>query len=329
LHIDARIAPLNLFPAMEFLRLVPIFQARVWGGDALRATLGRSLPGGEPIGESWEVVDRPEADSVIAEGAHAGRTLGQLRRAQPEALLGPHWPADRPFPILVKWLDCRERLSLQVHPPAAIAPALGGEPKTEVWYLAATAPGAALLAGLRPGVSREQFESSLAKQDLEPLIHRFTVAPGDSLFVPSGRIHAIDAGCLILEIQQNSDTTYRVYDWGRVGLDGKPRALHVAESIASIDWDDVAPEPLRDAGGERVLADAPEFHLRQVELAEGQHLEFAARSGARILSVVSGGLSAGDGRVVERGDNIVLPYAGHHRFTATAATRLLVTERFA
>ena len=313
---------------MEFLRLVPIFQARVWGGDVLHTTLGRSLPGDEPIGESWEVVDRPEADSVVAEGPYAGWTLGRLRREQTEALLGPNWPADRPFPILVKWLDCRERLSLQVHPPAAIAPRLGGEPKTEVWYLAATAPGAALLAGLRPGVSQAQFEDSLARHELEPLIHRFSVAPGDSLFVPSGRIHAIDAGCLILEIQQNSDTTYRVYDWGRVGLDGKPRALHVAESIASIDWDDVAPEPLRDAAGERILADAAEFYLRQVELAEGQHLEFAARSGARILSVVRGGLTAGDGRVVEHGDNVILPYDGHHRFTATAATRLLLTERF-
>lgn len=313
---------------MEFLRLHPILQERVWGGRALATSLGRDLPGTGPFGESWEIVDRPEADSAVADGAHAGWTLSRLRRERTAELLGPGWPADRPFPILVKWLDCRERLSLQVHPPAEVAPSLGGEPKTENWYLAETAPGAALLAGLRPGVTRGQFEAALERQELEPLIHRLSVAPGDSLFVPSGRIHAIDAGCLILEIQQNSDTTFRVYDWGRIGLDGRPRDLHVAESLASIRWDDVAPEPLRDAPGERLLADSAEFRLRQKELASGQSVEFSAGRGARILSVVRGELTAGDGRQIGFGDNVLLPHAGNYRFTATGPSRILVTDRF-
>lgn len=313
---------------MDFLRFVPICQERVWGGRRLASDLNRALPGDGPIGESWEVVDRPEANSVVADGPWAGRSLATLRAEACAELMGPSWPADRPFPILVKWLDCRERLSLQVHPPAAVAAQLGGEPKTENWYLAATDPGASLIAGLRPGVTRTQFEAALAAKQLEPLVHRFPVQPGDSLFVPSGRLHAIDAGCLILEIQQNSDTTYRVYDWGRLGLDGKPRPLHVAESLASITWDDVTPIPHRDAAGTRLLADAAEFRLRQLEVTSGDELPLPAAPEPRLLSVVSGGLVTPTGRRVERGETVLLPYASDPRFTASEDTRVLVTDHF-
>jgi mannose-6-phosphate isomerase len=159
------------------------------------------------IGESWDLVDRPEANSVLAGG---GGTLGDLRRTAPELLMGPDWPAEKPFPILVKWLDCQDRLSLQVHPPADMAPELGGQPKTENWFIAETAAGAALLAGLKPGVDKESFRRALQEGELEDLVCRIPVKQGDSLFVQSGRIHAIDGANLILEIQENSDTTYRV-----------------------------------------------------------------------------------------------------------------------
>lgn len=229
----------------KLLRFAPIYQARVWGGHALSAALGRALPVGAPIGESWEIVDRPEAQSRVAGGPWAGRTLREIIEHDATAVLGPRWRKKNQFPILVKWLDARERLSLQVHPPAAVAKKHGGEPKTENWHIAEAAPGAALIAGLKRGVTRAQFEKALRGGGVEPLVHRMSVRRGENLFVPSGRLHAIDAGLLILEVQQNSDTTYRVYDWGRVGLDGKPRALHVAESLRSMDFADFEPAILK------------------------------------------------------------------------------------
>jgi mannose-6-phosphate isomerase len=255
---------------MDVLVFNPIYQERVWGGRGLATSLGRELPAEEVIGESWEIVDRPEANSVVAHGANRGRTLEELRREATGALMGPRWDPAKPFPILVKWLDCQERLSLQVHPPAEVAPRLAGEPKTENWYIVEAGEGAAVLAGLRAGVTRAQFEAALTGGGgLEALVHRLPTRPGDSLFVPSGRLHAIDAGNLILEIQQNSDTTYRVYDWGRVGLDGNPRQLHVEASMESIDFGDFEPDLQRPEGDEAVLVESDVFRLRSPRLRGG------------------------------------------------------------
>ncbi len=316
----------------EVIRFQPLYQDRVWGGRALSERLGRTLPEGRTIGESWEIVDRPEAQSVVASGAFAGRTLREAIASDPGAVMGPGWPADRPFPILVKWLDCRERLSLQVHPPAALAPSLQGEPKTENWYIAeTTAPGAALLVGLKPGVTRAQFERGLAAQTAEDCVRRLEVARGDSILVRSGTVHAIDAGNLILEIQQNSDTTYRVYDWGRVGLDGKPRALHIEQSLASILWDEPPPPLVPAASHDTVLADCAEFRLSRRVLPAGGRLAIAAGEQPRILSVVAGQLaSAQAGGALTRGDNVLLPFAGVFEFTAEdGPATVLLTENFA
>lgn len=303
----------------------PIYQERVWGGRGLETSLGRQLPDNQVIGESWELVDRPEADSRVS-GQET--TLGRLRKGQPALLMGPGWPADRPFPILVKWLDCEDRLSLQVHPPAEVAPELGGEPKTENWYIVEASEEAALLAGLKPGVDREGFARALEKNRLEELVCRLPSRKGDSLFVRSGRLHAIDAGNLILEIQQNSDTTYRVYDWGRVGLDGQPRQLHVAESLKSIDFDDEEPQLLHPDGPETVLAESEEFRLRRLELEAGQILSFGVNEEPRILSVVEGQLDVSSGGTVGRGDNLLLPYAAGSEWKAIGRCVVLVTDRF-
>jgi len=313
----------------DFLRFQPLYQERVWGGRGLADNLGRELPGRAPIGEAWEIVDRPEAQSVVKGGRHAGKTLRQLIESRPADLMGPGWDKNNPFPILVKWLDCRERLSLQVHPPASVAPSLKGEPKTEIWFIADTRPGAALIVGLKKGVTRAQFEQSLADNTLEALVHRFPVAEGDSILVRSGQIHAIDGGNLILEIQQNSDTTYRVYDWGRVGLDGQPRQLHVEQSLASIKWDDFEPAPVRGAPTSGVIAECAEFRIRRVVLDAGETLHFRAGEQARILSVVTGQLTGTGKGGLARGENAVLPYAGEFTFRAAAASLVLVTENFA
>ena len=316
-----------------FLRFEPLYQERVWGGRGLETALGRVLPpardgsGTAPIGESWEIVDRPEAQSVARGGCFDGLTLREAIVQRGSKLMGPNWDAARPFPILVKWLDCRERLSLQVHPPAEVAAALGGEPKTENWFIADCAAGSQLIVGLKRGVTREEFERAAKNNTLENCVNRFPVGRGDSILVRSGQIHAIDAGNLILEIQQNSDTTYRVYDWGRVGLDGKPRQMHLAQSLQSIKWDDFEPAPLRAERKAAVIADAREFRIRRVPLTRGEILRVAPGEQARILSVVEGSVRDA-GRDVARGDNVVLPWAGAFAFEALEDSLLLVTENF-
>ena len=311
-----------------FLRLKPLYQDRVWGGRGLETALGRTLPEARPIGESWEIVDRPEAQSVVQGGEFSGQTLRQVIATHADEVMGPRWPADKTFPILVKWLDCKERLSLQVHPPAAVAPLLKGEPKTENWYIAAAAPGSHLIVGLKRGVTRSQFEKALGDLTLDECVHRFPVNAGDSILVHSGQIHAIDGGNLILEIQQNSDTTYRVYDWGRVGLDGKPRQMHVEESLRSIKWDDFEPAPVRGVRSPAVIADAREFRIRRLPLAAHETLSFAAGEQARILSVVEGRLATPQGEVLMRGDNVILPYSVKNSFIADIGSLVLVTENF-
>lgn len=315
---------------MNFLKFKPLYQERVWGGDGLARKLGRELPSGGPVGESWEIVDRPEACSVVVGGELDGWTLRDALARRTADIMGPGWSPERPFPILVKWLDCQERLSLQVHPPAAIAPELGGEPKTENWYVADCDDTGGLLAGLKAGVTREQFESTLRAGDLEPLIQRLPVEVGTSVFIPSGRIHAIDAGNLILEIQQNSDTTYRVYDWGRVGLDGKPRTLHIEQSLRSIDFDDFEPTAITPQPGDQLLADSPIFRLEKHVLRPGgKPLVFAPGVEPRLLGLVSGSLrETRHGGQVTRGDNLLLPYAGDLAFEAETEAVVLITSGF-
>ena len=320
----------------QAFRFQPIYQERVWGGRELETVFSRTLPPGKaPIGESWEIVDRPEAQSKVVGGALDGWTLREVIERHGDQVMGPRWPKSKPFPILVKWLDCRERLSLQVHPPASVAAAFGGEPKTENWFIAAAAPKASLIVGLKRGVTRAQVEQAIRDNTLESCVHRFPVAAGDSILVESGRIHAIDAGNLILEIQQNSDTTYRVYDWGRVGLDGKPRQMHVAESLRSIDWNDFEPEPLRAADRPAVIAEAKEFRIRRVPLAKGERLRLAGGEQPRILSVVAGQVrlavvnGSGDAdSPLGRGANVLLPFEAQIDCEAMETGVLLLTENF-
>ncbi|PXA03936.1 mannose-6-phosphate isomerase [Coraliomargarita sinensis] len=308
---------------MKIVVFKPIYQERVWGGRNLEHKLGRELPDDKVVGESWEIVDRPEAQSTTGEG----QTLRNLIENNPESIMGKGWSPDRPFPILVKWLDCQEKLSLQVHPPKAIAADLGGEPKTENWYIADAEPRATLMAGLKRGVTKAAFEQALKKNALEPLLHSISVTTGESIFIPSGRLHAIGGGNLILEIQQNSDTTYRVYDWGRVGLDGKPRQLHVEESLQSTDFEDFEPETLKPTGQSQVLAECDVFKLRKEVLTTGETLSFPGVS-PTILSILGGSLTGSDGSILQRGDNALLPAAGNFTFNAAGETELLVTSDF-
>jgi len=229
------------------LTFQPIFKQRVWGGRELERRYGKPLPPDVPIGESWEVADRPGDVSVIANGPMAGKDLHWLMEHHAADLLGRAKPQGGRFPLLIKILDARDKLSLQVHPPPALAAKLGGEPKTELWYIAEATPGAELYVGLKRGVTRAEFERKLQSGTVAECFHRLPVQPGDAMFLPSGRVHAIGAGLVIFEIQQNSDTTYRVFDWNRRGQNGAPRELHVPQSLASIDFHDFEPALLPQA----------------------------------------------------------------------------------
>ncbi len=273
------------------LRFYPIFKERVWGGREL-ARFGRKLPAGEmPIGESWEIVDRPEAQSIVTTGPLTGKTLNELWNFFREPIFGCGLDKSPRFPLLIKLLDARERLSLQVHPPAQIAPALGGEPKTECWFLLDAEPNAQIYAGLKKGVTPEKFKAAIQQGQIEPLVHHFPVKSGDALFIPSGRLHAIGAGNIIIETQQNSDTTYRVFDWNRLGLDGKPRDLHIEESLASIDFNDFEPSPI--SSGKRSLIECHLFVLERLTLHSEEFLNPIQRTPGRfsLLFLLQGSAS--------------------------------------
>lgn len=226
------------------LTFEPILKERIWGGRNLASLYQKALPQGKRIGESWEISDRPGDESVITRGPFKGRTLHWLMQHHAAKLLGGPAPGPERFPLLIKIIDAEDTLSLQVHPPRHKAKELGGEPKTEMWYVARAADGAELFVGLKAGVDRKQFEDKLARQTVAECFHRVPVKAGDAMFLPSGRVHALGARTIIFEIQQNSDTTYRVFDWNRLDDQGKPRQLHVEQSLASIDFADFEPSLL-------------------------------------------------------------------------------------
>ena len=273
----------------------PIFKERVWGGRNLARLYQKPLPTVQPIGESWEITDRPEGVSVIANGPLAGRDLHWLMEHRAKELLGPAAGQIGRFPLLVKILDAQDTLSLQVHPPANAAQQLGGEPKTELWYIAEAAPTAELFVGLRRGVTRDEFQRRIADGSVAECVHRVHVKTGDVMFLPSGRLHALGAGIVLFEIQQNSDTTYRVFDWNRVGLDGKPRELHVERSLASINFDDFEPALIQSKYSRnptikvRYLINDPLFRVDACQVKRGQRFYLRSQS-LQILGLVRGRL---------------------------------------
>ena len=276
------------------LTFQPILKERVWGGRQLEKLYRKPLPPVVPIGESWEITDRPEGVSVIANGPLAGRDLHWLIENNQAELLGKSKLSDGRFPLLVKILDANDKLSLQVHPPPDVAVALGGEPKTEFWFVADARPGAELYVGLKRGASRTEFQTRIREGTVADCFHRLKVQAGDAMFLPSGRVHAIGAGLVIFEIQQNSDTTYRVFDWNRTGLDGKPRELHVIQSLASINFNDFEPELIKSSAGITTLVNDPLFTVSIAELLPRKQLHVVFES-PLILGVVEGIISVASG----------------------------------
>lgn len=210
----------------------------VWGGTKLKALKG--MPHDEqPIGESWEISDVPGNESVIRNGEHAGKTLGMLLQETGAELVGQavFKKYGMNFPLLVKFIDAAHDLSIQVHPNDALAQARHGKlGKTEMWYVMQAEPGASLLTGFAQEISKEEYEQRVEDGSIVNVLARHEVKSGDVFFIPAGRIHAICGGILLCEIQQSSDVTYRLYDYHRLGLDGKPRELHTELAKDAIDY---------------------------------------------------------------------------------------------
>lgn len=302
------------------LRFEPIYQQYIWGGRRLETVLGRHLGPGDRYAESWEVCDHRDAQSIVEAGPVAGRSLHELVRDDPAALLGAgyaRWlggPGEPRFPLLMKLLDCSRTLSVQVHPDDALAatldpPDLG---KTEAWYVLAAEPGSLLYAGLRPGVDRRQLAAAIAAGTCEECLHAIEPRPGDCVLVPAGTVHALGEGLLVAEIQQASNTTFRLFDWNRVDADGKPRTLHVAEGLAATDFhrrpiNPQQPQPTDRPEAVR-LVECDKFVLWRWELREP--MAIGGEDSCHIITVIDGAVRVeGDSaeEPLPKGRTILIP----------------------
>lgn len=299
---------MDRLPILEF---EPLLKTTVWGGRRLGELLGKPFSGEEPVGESWEVVDLPDDRSIVRGGPFGGASLSDLREQRREELLGGAPLLGGRFPLLIKFIDAQRTLSVQVHPDEAACARIGAgaRPKTEAWYVIDRDPGAALYVGLQPGVDREAFARAIRDGDVASLLHRMPVDPGDFAFLPAGTVHAIGEGIVLAEVQQASDTTYRVFDWNRVGLDGRPRQLHVEQALEATSYDRVGPpEPRKPASGRTGIA-SPFFEMELVRDRSESRLD---GSGPAILMGVRGAGSRsvradGDEAEIEMGRTLLVP----------------------
>ena len=267
-----KLAPKHIYP----LLFTPIYKEVIWGGAMLKTHLRRKTPTAKlPIGEAWEIVDRDGDVSVVENGPLKGSTLRELLEKYGKNIVGKDFDGGA-FPLLVKIIDAGDRLSLQVHPDAAAAARQSNaEPKTEMWYVIAAKNDARIIAGLSRKCTKIGFLDLLDSPDIEDCLQVFESQPGDAYFINAGTVHAIGEGNLLLEIQQNSDTTYRLSDWGRVGPGGKPRQLHVKEALDCINFADRTSPRISGVTGETehnrkfpIVKYCPHFLVDDLRLVE-------------------------------------------------------------
>lgn len=309
------------------MKLARIPFEKVWGGRALERAPGIRLELDGPVGETWELVDRDDHNSRVRGGPLDGRTLRSLLREAPDAILGRARPrADKSFPLLVKLLSASQALSVQVHPDDAAARELGAgdSGKCECWFVLAAEPGSVVHLGLKAGVDAARLAAGARGPGLEELLVAWPVGAGDFVFVPAGTVHSIGAGVTLVEVQQNSDLTYRVYDWGRNGLDGKPRALQLDAALRAIRFGAAPRGPVRPrlesrgegaAGAE--LVDCEHFRVELLELADALELATGGVAVVYVATRGSGSIAlddAGRACALEPGDTCLVPAAaGTHR----------------
>ncbi len=297
----------------------PIFRAKTWGGRNLERLLGKALPPGEAIGESWECADLPEGQSVVAAGPAAGRALERLVAEWGSDLLGRAVPADGRFPLLIKFLDACQPLSIQVHPDAETARRLGGgaRPKEEMFYIVSAEPQGCVYLGVKPGVSLDDLRSAARSGEVEALMNRVPVRAGQAFHVPPGTLHALGAGVVAAEVETPSDTTYRLFDWNRT-RPGGDAGLHIDEALASVRLDDrpPAPPPRQHVAGlftaVSTLVECPAFKVEKVRFIEGMEMDIPyAELVAWVVLEGRGEVLHGRGgrQPFTRGDVVVLPAA--------------------
>lgn len=228
------------------LKFKPLYKERIWGGDMLARSLGkRHMPKDKVVGESWELCGMPSDSSVVSGGALMDNTLAELVEIYMGDLVGEgvYDLFGDEFPLLVKFIDARENLSIQVHPGDEVAlerhDSMG---KTEMWYVVDATPGAKIMLGFEQSITKEQYQAALDGGAVDSLITKFDAVPGQTFYIPSGAVHAIGRGVLVAEIQQTSDITYRIFDWNRVDDKGNPRELHTAQALDVIDFSHHSPE---------------------------------------------------------------------------------------
>jgi len=313
------------------LKFKPVFQKRLWGGQRLRAVLNRPLPQDlqrTPIGESWELADLPpgtvKADSagaapdgslssLIANGPLAGNSLHEVwLQFNQKSKMGGGENRKSFFPLLIKFLDAAQDLSVQVHPDEAYARTHPGAAlKSEAWYILHADPGAKIYKGVKPGVTQGQFRAALAAGQVEPLLNAIPVRTGDCHYLPSGTVHALGAGLLVAEVQTPSDTTFRVFDWNRLTADGKPRTLHVEEALACIRFGPTPDHPLTNTPGATRLAQCEHFTIDRVELPHNTQRPIPKEMAVWIILQGQGVITV-EGHpptAFARGDTLLLPPA--------------------
>ena len=297
------------------LRFTPLFKRHLWGGRRLATELGKPIGDGDDYAESWEVVDHGVDQSVVSDGPLKGTTLAELVAKHGEALLGMDYPQTG-FPLLWKFLDAHRVLSVQVHPDDARASQLvpPDRGKTEAWVVLAADPGSVLYAGLIAGVDREKLTRAIEAGESESCLHRLEPVAGDCIYIPAGTVHALGDGLLIAEIQQASDTTYRLFDWDRVGPDGKQRQLHIAQGLDAIDFDRgpiqiEKPKPTACQEIERLVT-GDQFIIDRWNFE--RPLRAGGNDKCHLISVIEGEVEiSGDprGKPLMRGEVMLLPAA--------------------